>query len=68
MTPEQRSLVARIAATRRHQPDDTETAAALRRDLKASRAESYIRRIVDEAPELSQSQRARLASLLKVTA
>jgi hypothetical protein len=64
MTPEQRVLVARIAATRRHQPDDIEAATELRRNLKASRAETYIQRIVDEGPELSPSQRSRLASLL----
>lgn len=36
----------------------------IRRELKAETAESYIKRLVDEAPPLTELQRARLAALL----
>lgn len=42
-------------------PDRIEAA---QRDLKASVAEQYIRRLVDEAPVPTPEQRARLAVLL----
>jgi hypothetical protein len=51
------------ALSRRRPPDDPDLLAA-RRDLKAARLEDHIRRLVDEAPPLSESQRARLAALL----
>lgn len=35
-----------------------------RRDLRAARAEDYILKLVDEAPALTELQRARLAALL----
>lgn len=44
-------------------PDDPDLLAA-RRDLRASRAEDYIRALVDTAPPLTAEQRTRLAALL----
>lgn len=37
---------------------------AARCEIKAATAEDYIRRLVDEAPPLTEVQRARLAALL----
>lgn len=55
---------ARLAALGRHRsagdPEITEAA----RDLKEAVAEDFIRRLVAEAPPLSDDQRTRLASLL----
>jgi hypothetical protein len=57
------SLRARLAATERHHPDaDT---AELRRDLRAARAEDYIRRLIESAPPLTAAQRDQLATLLR---
>jgi hypothetical protein len=56
---------ARVAAlTRSRQPTDPDLLAA-KRDLAESRAEEYIRRIVDAAPPLTQDQRSRIAALLQ---
>jgi hypothetical protein len=64
MTPDERSTRARLAANRRHHPDDPETE-RLAADFKADRLAAYIRRVVDEAPLLSPEQRSRLAVLLR---
>ncbi len=63
MTEDQRSTRGKIAAGRRHHPDDpaTEKMAA---EFKADRAAQYIQRLVDSAPQLSAEQCARLAVLL----
>ncbi len=54
---------ARLAAAKRHHPEaDTSEIA---RDLKAARAEDYIRKLVDEAPPLTPEQRDRLALRLR---
>jgi hypothetical protein len=56
---------ARVAAlTRSRQPTDPDLLAA-KRDLAESRAEEYIKRIVDAAPPLTQDQRSRIAALLQ---
>lgn len=55
---------AKIANHRRNHPDD-DTPAELYRDHAAARIESYIRRIVDQAPALAPDQRDRLAILLR---
>jgi hypothetical protein len=56
---------ARVAAlSRDRKPTDPDLLAA-KRDLRASRAEEYIKRVVDQAPPLSDSQKARLAALLQ---
>jgi hypothetical protein len=56
---------ARLAATARHRPLDVEALEDARRALRAARAEGYIRELVAAAPPLSQSQRDRLALLLR---
>ena len=56
---------ARVAALSRDRtPDDPDLLAA-KRDLRASRAEEYIKRLVAEAPALSEDQRSRIAALLR---
>lgn len=56
---------ARHNALRRYRgPEDPEVLTALR-DLRAARAEDYVRRLVDEAPPLTDEQRDRLALLLR---
>lgn len=47
---------------------DDAAATESRRDLKAARLEDHIRKTVDEAPPLTDEQRARLAQLLQPTA
>ena len=65
MDTKSRHLRATLAAHTRHRPNDTETADALRRDLRAVRAEDYIRKLVDSAPALAPDVRERLAGLLR---
>lgn len=56
---------ARIAAlSRSREPDDPDLAAA-RQDLRASRLEEYVARVVNEAPPLTPEQRDRIAALLR---
>jgi hypothetical protein len=57
----------RLALVHRHHPDDTDAIDAARRDLKAARAEDYVRHLVESAPPLSPEQRDRLAALLRPT-
>jgi hypothetical protein len=52
-----------IAHAKRANPDADIT--PLRQKLKAERLEEYIRRVVDEAPPLTNDQRERLALLLR---
>lgn len=55
---------ARVAAlSRSRTPDDPDLAAA-RRDLRAARAEDYIRKVVEAAPPLTDEQVRRLSVLL----
>lgn len=65
MTPEQTRIRARLGASLRHRPDDVAAADALRRELKASKAEDYIKRLVDVPPTLTAEQRDGLVSLLR---
>lgn len=51
-----------IARTKKADP--TADVTELRRQLKAERLEDYIKRTVDAAPPLTDTQRARLAALL----
>ncbi|XVQ83163.1 hypothetical protein ACQP2K_30615 [Microbispora siamensis] len=55
-----RSRLGRATQTGNH-----EAAERARADLKALKAEAYIKQLVDEAPPLSQEQRDRLALLLR---
>lgn len=56
---------ARARLARASQTGDQDAADRARRDLKAARAEDYIRKLVDHAPPLSQAQRDRLAVILR---
>jgi hypothetical protein len=62
--PEVARARARLAAVRRHHPDQPALTAEARRDLKAANADQYVRDLVDRWPALSDTQRARLAALL----
>ena len=44
---------------------DPISAADKRRDYAAAKLEDYIRRIVDQAPPLTEDQRSRIAALLR---
>jgi hypothetical protein len=44
---------------------DPISAADKRRDYAAAKLEDYIRRVVDQAPPLTEDQRARIAALLQ---
>ena len=55
----------RLNAYKRYRPADDPVIIEARRDLKARRAEDYVRRLVDEAPPLTPSQRDKLAVLLR---
>jgi hypothetical protein len=55
---------ARVAAlSRDRKPTDPDLLAA-KRDLRASRAEEYIKRVIAEAPALTPDQRSRIAAAL----
>lgn len=54
----------KLAAVTRHHGPDHPAVTEARRDLRAARAEEYIRKLVDEAPPLTAEQRAALAALL----
>lgn len=56
---------AKVAAlTRSRKSDDPELVTA-RQNLRALRLEEYVRKVVDQAPPLSDEQRDRIASLLR---
>lgn len=56
---------ARVAALTRHKSaDDPETVDA-KRDLRAAKLADHVRRIVDEAPPLTDEQRRSIAALLQ---
>lgn len=52
------------ALSRSRQPNDPELIAA-RRNLKALKLEEHIRRVIAEAPPLTDEQRQRIAGLLR---
>ncbi len=62
--PEKRSQSARIAAATRWGNKSTQIK-DIQRDLAAERLESYIARVVAEAPPLSPEQLDRIAVLLR---
>ena len=64
MNKQQRTARARIAALKRHHPNDQETV-ELARDFKAERLVEYVQRVLDSAPPLTQTQREKLALLLR---
>ena len=55
---------ARLAALRRHHPDQPELVATEQRLLKVKHAESYIARLLSDPPELDAEERGRLAAML----
>lgn len=55
---------ARLAALRRHHPDQPELVATEQRLLKVKHAESYITRLLTDPPELNVEERGRLAAML----
>lgn len=59
-----RSKQARLAGLKRHGAD-REALATAESEFRAARLEDYIRKTVDAAPPLDQSQRDRLALLLR---
>jgi F0F1-type ATP synthase delta subunit len=56
---------ARVASLSRSRNRDDPDLLAARRDLRAARAEDYIKALVDSAPPLTDAQRDRLAVLLR---
>ncbi len=56
---------ARVASLTRSRSADDPALLAARRDLRAARAEEYIRELVAAAPPLTLEQRDRLALLLR---
>lgn len=65
MQPTWTSARARVASlTRSRTPDDPELVNA-RQDLRALRLEDHVRKVVSEAPPLSNEQRERIAALLR---
>jgi hypothetical protein len=59
---------AKIASlTRSRQPDDPDLVAA-RQNLKALRLEEHVRKVVAEAPPLTDEQRERITALLRAGA
>lgn len=56
---------ARVASLSRSRSTDDPALVNARRDLRAARAEEYVRQLVDTAPPLTDAQRDRLALLLR---
>lgn len=63
MSKDVRSAKARLAVSIRHHPNRDHR--DLRRDLAAANLEDYVSRVVAEAPPLTNSQRDRIAGLLR---
>lgn len=56
---------ARVASLSRSRTPDDPVLVAARRDLRAARAEDYIKALVDSAPPLTDEQVSRLTLLLR---
>jgi len=56
---------ARVASLSRSRTPDDPALVGARRDLKAARLEDHIRRVVAEAPPLTDEQRDKLAAILR---
>lgn len=56
---------ARIAALSRDRQADDPDLVGARRDLRATRLEDHVTRVLAEAPPLSDEQRERIATLLR---
>ncbi|MDF2562561.1 MAG: hypothetical protein K0R99_4007 [Microbacterium sp.] len=64
ISPDVAEARARRAALARHRGASDPAALAAKTNLAAAQLEAYIQRVVARAPELSSSQRSRLAALL----
>lgn len=64
MTPEAKRLQSRIAITTRWHPESPGLIET-RREYKALTLEEHIRRVIDTAPELTDDQLTKLATLLR---
>ncbi len=64
--PHRRHLVAQVGAQQRHNPGSDRLEDA-RRSLKEDQLRAAIEKAVDEAPELTEMQKLRLAALLMVS-
>jgi hypothetical protein len=67
LTPELLEQRARLAALRRHHPDQPDVGADERRALKEAALARHIRKLVDTDPPLTAEQRIRLGALLLTT-
>lgn len=56
---------ARVAALTRSRAHDDPTLIDARRNLLAARLENYIKKVVDDAPPLTDEQREQIARLLR---
>lgn len=59
-----RPLSGKANALKRYHPADAPVVIEAERELKAAKAEQYVRQLVDAAPRLTAEQRTRLAVLL----
>ena len=57
-----------VGAAVRHHSDKPDVVEDARRTLKIAKAEEYVRRLVDDAPLLTDEQRDRLAVLIRGSA
>jgi hypothetical protein len=64
MTPDERSARARLAAAKRHHPDDDKTH-ELAAQFKTDRLAQHIERLIQAAPPLNEDQLRRLGALLR---
>lgn len=64
ISAERRKRRGRVAAYKRHHPDQLDLIESEQRELRALGLEAHIRRLDDESPFLTSAQRYRLASLL----
>ncbi|WP_193048194.1 hypothetical protein [Mycolicibacterium baixiangningiae] len=63
--PSKLSQRGRVAALTRSRPADDPELVEAKRNLKALSLEEYVRRVVSEAPPLTDEQRDRIAALLR---
>lgn len=63
--PDQRTLVARVAALKRHRGKTDPELSEARRELRAARLSDHVARVVAEAPPLTPDQCERIAILLR---
>lgn len=63
--PSKLSQRGRVAALTRSRPTDDPELVEAKRNLKALSLEEYVRRVVSQAPPLTDEQRDRIAALLR---